>query len=134
MDTITVQWLEKLIKETACSGVEFSSGILQVIFDKRRLVIQSSWRLINNSEIVIASDSDSEHFEIANMLLNKMIVEKVSIDSAFNDLEIHFGAEVLIQSFADSEKYEHWYFTGGPEEMIVAGPGKLCSAFQPPKQ
>lgn len=131
MDTLTFQWLEKLIKENTCSGAELSSGILQVIFGNRRLVVQSSWRLVSNSDIVVASDSDAEQSETVVALLDKLIVDRVLLASPFNDLEIHFAGGAFLQTFADSEKHEHWYFTGGPQEMIVAGPGKLWSSFKP---
>jgi len=129
MDAITFGRFEELIKANSCSGAELSSGILQVIFGDKRLVVQSSWRLVNDSDIVVASDSDTEQFDAVVMLLHKQTVELVLITAPFNDLQIGFGCGVLLQTFADSEKYEHWYFAGGPQEMIVAGPGQLWSSF-----
>lgn len=131
MDLITLQLLEKLIRANACNGVEISSGVLQIVFGSSRLIVQSSWRIVSDSEIVVASDSDMEQSEDIAMLLHNLSVDRVSVSTLFNDLELYFGSKALLQTFADSEKYEHWYFTSGPQEMIVAGPGKLWSLFKP---
>lgn len=133
MNLETTHLLEELLKKTACSGVELSSGILQVIFEDRRLVVQSAWRLISNAEIAIASDSEEDKTGIASVLLSNQSVVTASVGTLFNDLKINFGDEVILETFADSEKYENWYFAGGPQEMIVAGPGKLWSCFEAPK-
>lgn len=129
MDATTFGRFEELITEYACSGAELSSGILQVIFGDRRLVVQSSWRLISGSDIVVASDSDAEQLDAVITLLHKQTVGMALVATPFNDLEIRFGSEVLLQTFADSEKHEHWYFSSGPQETIVAGPGQLWSSF-----
>jgi hypothetical protein len=49
----------------------------------------------------------------------------VSVQLPFHDLKIEFSDGLLLETFADSYRFEHWYITGGEHEqaMIIAGPG-----------
>ena len=133
MDTETVQWLVELITKNKCSGVELANGWLQVLFDDKRLVIQCAWRLVHNGEIAlsIGDDTDSvESSEIAVRLLCEHRACSLSVTTPFHDIEVHFDNETAIQAYANSSRYENWYFSGGPQEMVVAGPNTLWSCFK----
>jgi hypothetical protein len=53
----------------------------------------------------------------------------LQIHGYFHDLLLDFGGDFLLETFADAATYESWTVTGGPDAMIIAGPGTSWSAF-----
>lgn len=107
--------------------------MLQLPFGSGRLVIQSAWRLMDNTEIVLGSDSAPERWQAAAALLVNLRVENVLVTNDFSDLALRFQGGVSVETFANAEQYEHWYVAAGPQHMVVAGPGKLWSLWEPPE-
>jgi hypothetical protein len=66
--------------------------------------------------------------ELAALLIGRR-VRQVALVNDCHDLRVEFDQGMILETFADSEQYEHWHVGGGPDEMIIAGPGKLWSSF-----
>ena len=130
IDGSTLRWVDMLMRESACTGAEVTSGILQVIFGPRRLVVQSTWRLIHDAQIIAATDSSESVTANALKLLHRRTVDRLAIQPPFHDLSVHFTGQLQLQTFADSEMYEHWYLWGGPQEIFTTGPGQHWSVFR----
>lgn len=127
----TLESLEKMMGESPCNETEVTSGFLQVVFGTKRLVIQSAWRIVRGDEIIVASDSNADGFDTGAAALCNTTVDRVEVSAPFHDIEVRFSNGILLQSFADSETYEHWYFFRAPNDMIIAGPSELWSVFSP---
>jgi hypothetical protein len=128
MDVETLDRLESLLVDSACIGMENSGDYLQLLFDGRRLIIESAWRLMQGGQIMIGSSSEDTALERLPKMIVGHKVTSVSVHGPLHDLKIEFD-NFVIEVFADSAIYEHWKLIGGAQEMIVAGPGSLWSSF-----
>ncbi len=129
MDGLTRNRLNTLLIGLKCGGVENRGNYLQLVLGSRRLIVGAAWRVVHDDDIIIGSASEEEVLEkLPHILIGQQIVG-VTVSGAFNDLQLRFTQGILLEVFADSEKYEHWNVVGGPNEMIIAGPGRLWSSF-----
>jgi hypothetical protein len=85
--------------------------------------------MVSDSEIIFTSGDASKNLKGSTQQLC-CSVESLFVRGVWNDLELHFSTGLILQTFTDSDDYEHWYFMAGPEEMIVAGPGQLWSSWE----
>lgn len=130
MDRETLQRLDSLLIGNECTGIERIGGnYLQVLFKGRRLIVECAWRLSDQGEIVIGSDSEEAVLGKIDDLIVGSIVREVRVRGEFNDLRVGFANGRVLEAFADSEKFENWKLIGGPDEMIIAGPSRLWSTF-----
>ena len=129
MDTDTIQRLTHLLVGSVCTEVGLEAGYLTILFGTHGLTIGCAWRLIQGEGICVGSNSDSTlQAQFAALLIGRR-VRQVALVNDCHDLRVEFDQGIILETFADSEQYEHWYVGGGPDEMIIAGPGKLWSSF-----
>lgn len=129
MDQTTIARLKTLLVGSSCSDIENLGAYFQIIFPQRRLIVESPWRLIDNTKIVAANDSGDAVLEQLRKLLMGHTVRHAEVDGDFHNLRLEFDGGVVLEILPDSDEYENWKLLGGPEEMIIAGPGKSWSAF-----
>ena len=129
MDMDTIKRLTQILVGSVCTDVSLEAGYLTILFGTHGLTIGSAWRLIQGEGIRVGSDSDTTFQAQLSALLIGQRVHQVALVSDCHDLRIEFDQGMILETFADSEQYEHWHVGGGPDEMIVAGPGKLWSSF-----
>lgn len=129
MDAVTVDRLKEIFTGSVCTGVENLNGYLQLTFGSRRLIVECAWRIIHNRELAVSSGSDGPTVDRLYTLLHGNVVKSAEVGGDFSDLRLEFSDSTVLETFADSEEYEHWKVVGGPDDMIIAGPGRLWSAF-----
>ena len=129
MDTDTIQRLTHLLVGSVCTEVSLETGYLTILFGTHGLTIGCAWRLIQGEGICVGSNSDATLQAQYPVLLTGQRVRQVALVSDCNDLRAEFDQGMMLETFADSNQYEHWHVGGGPDEMIIAGPGKLWSSF-----
>lgn len=129
MDSVTIGRLKELFTGSACTGIENIGNYLQLLLGPRRLIVESAWRILHDGELAVGSASDEPAFEKLHRILVGNTVESAELHGDLNDLRLEFRGGTILETFADSEQYEHWKLIGGPEEMIIAGPGNLWSSF-----
>lgn len=133
MDEETLQRLDTLLIGNKCSGVEgLGENYIQVLFGKRRLIVECAWRLSDQGEIVIGSASEEVVLSKIDDLIVGNVVQEVHVRGEFHDLRVEFANARVLEAFADSEKFESWNFVSSSGEMIIAGPSRLWSLFRPP--
>ena len=129
MDTDTIQRLTHLLVGSVCTEVSLEAGYLTIVFGTRGLTIGCAWRLIQGEGICVGSNSDATlQAQFAALLIGRR-VRQVALVNDCHDLRVEFDQGMILETFADSAQYEHWHVGGGPDEMIIAGPGKLWSSF-----
>ena len=129
MDAFTVHRLKELLIGSSCVKMENMGNYLQIVFGARQLIVESAWRIIQDSEIVVGSASEESLLAKLPHVLVGRIVQSVEVHDSFHDLCLRFDRDTRLEIFADSAEYEHWKLVGGPQEMIIAGPGRLWSSF-----
>lgn len=129
IDKEITEKLKSNLVNSVCIGLENNDGYLQLLFSSQRLIIQSGWRLIKNNKIEVTDESDDFEQGKSENLLTQNTVEAVTIHGDYNDLQIKFRNGVTLETFPDSEVFEHWNYAGESPKMIVAGPGILWSSF-----
>ncbi len=129
MDTDTIQRLTHLLVGSVCTEVGLEAGYLTILFGTHGLTIGCAWRLIQGEGLCVGSNSDSTLQAQCSPLLIGRRVRQVALVNDCHDLRVEFDQGMILETFADSEQYEHWHVGGGPDEMIIAGPGKLWSSF-----
>ena len=132
MDELVVKRLQNSLVGVACSEVVYQ-GVPTFQFGVRGLTILSAWRVSQADEIVVASsDPGVVHMGVREKLvtyLQGQEVREVIVRGPFNDLSLRLSNDTVLETFADSELYEHWNLVGGADDMIIAGPGRLWSTF-----
>ena len=129
MDMDTIQRLTRLLVGSVCTEVSLETGYLIILFGTHGLTIGCAWRLIQGEGIRVGSNSDATlQAQSAALLIGRRVCQ-VALVNDCHDLRIEFDQGMILETFADSEQYEHWHVGGGPDEMIIAGPGKLWSSF-----
>lgn len=129
MDKEALEKLASLLTGATCTRVEFHAGLPNFIFGSRGLFIWSAWRVVRRGEIIAGSDSgDSTKSKAADVLVGQS-ARNVSVNGVFHDLRIQFADGVTLETFANMDGREHWQVSGGPDDMLVAGPGQLWSLF-----
>ena len=129
MDTDTIQRLTHLLVGSVCTEVSLEAGYFIILFGTHGLTIGCAWRLIQGEGICVGSNSDATlQAQFSTVLIGQQ-VRRVELVSDCHDLRVEFDQGMILETFADSEQYEHWHVGGGPDEMIIAGPGKLWSSF-----
>jgi len=129
MDTDTIQRLTHLLVGSVCTEVSLEGGYLTILFGTHGLTIGCTWRLIQGEGICVGSNSDATlQAQFAALLIGRRVCQ-IALVNDCHDLRIEFDQGMILETFADSEQYEHWHVGGGPDEMIIAGPGKLWSSF-----
>ena len=133
MDRETLQRIDTLLIDYTCSGIEsLGADLIQVVFGKHRLIVWCAWRLSDQGEIVVSSESEGVVQSKIEGLLVGSVVRKVHVRGEFHELRVGFTNDRVLEAFADSEKYENWNLVTGSGEMIIAGPGRLWSWFPQP--
>lgn len=122
--------LKGLLVGEMCESLECQAGYLGVRLEDRGLWVGSAWRVLHDGRLVAGSDSqEAAKAGLVELLVGQRI-KSVALRGSLNDLMIEFGNGVRVETFANAEEYEHWHMAGGPDEMIIAGPGTSWSAFQ----
>jgi uncharacterized protein DUF6188 len=129
MDTDTKQRLTHILVGSVCTEVSLEGGYLIILFGTHGLTIGCAWRLMQGEGICVGSNSDATLQAQFSALLMDRRVRQVALVNDCHDLRVEFDRGMILETFADSEQYEHWHVGGGPDEMIIAGPGKLWSSF-----
>lgn len=93
-------------------------------------MIRSAWRIIRGDEVILGSDSHPDGFNAGAAALRNATVDWVVVSAPFHDIEVRFSNGISLKTFANSERYEHWHFLAGPNEIVVAGPGVAWSTFE----
>lgn len=129
IDKEIIEKLKSNLENSVCVALENNDGYLQLLFSSQRLIVQSGWRLIKNNKIEVTDESDDfEQGKLVNLLIQN-IVEAVTIQGDYNDLQIKFRNGLTLETFPDSQVFEHWNYAGESPKMIIAGPGNLWSSF-----
>lgn len=135
MDEVTLNQIKKTLLNTKVEAITWEGGMPSINFGRSKLHIICTWRLVDGGDIIIASgDSDGIEEEgivvVQNTLYGKS-VKRVSVQLPFHDLKIEFSEGVLLETFSDAHRFEHWNLMGGEHEKdrIIAGPGSLWSVF-----
>jgi hypothetical protein len=129
MDEESKTRLSRLLVGLECVDVEQSGNFIQLVFRERRLIIGCAWRVSRDSEILVGSDSEDDLVDSLPQYLRGQCVDHVSVRGEFHDLRVEFMNHLILEAFADSEKYENWQLVGGANDMIIAGPSGLWSEF-----
>ena len=129
MDTLTRNRLKKLLVGSLCVDMDNRGDYLQILLGSRWLIVESAWRVVHDRDIIVGSVSEDAVLEKLPDILVGQTVRSVVTHGEFNDLRLEFNNGAVLEAFADSERFEHWKLAGGPEEMIIAGPGRLWSEF-----
>ena len=125
MDADTIQRLTHLLVGSVCTEVSLETGYFTILFGTHGLTIGCTWRLIQGEGICADSNSDAAlQAQFAALLICRR-VRHVTLVNDCHDLRVEFDHGMFLETFADSEQYEHWHVGGGPDEMISAGSGKL---------
>jgi hypothetical protein len=113
-----------------CTSAEGLNGTPFLRIGTFGLWIPSAWRVTVGDRIVASSNDDGDRLgEVLPPLLVGQKVQVMDTYGQFHDLELCFESGVQLQTFSDSEKYENWWVDGGPDKMVIAGPGDSWSEF-----
>lgn len=128
IDKHIMERLRSSLRGVACAGVDLSDTGLQVRFGSYKWLIFSSWRLVKQDRIAAGSgsaESGKSTAQIVGLCLTDLIVA-----NDLNDLELRFSDGSVLQSFGDSNDFEHWTLLTDQSPTLVAGPGSLWSSFE----
>ena len=107
--------------------VVHGTGALGVGFDGRGFYLGCCWRVVGDDG-VLGSHAEFKEAELRAALVG-LRVTSLEVQGPVHDLRLRFGEGVSVDAFASSKDLDHWHMAGGPDEMIVAGPGRLWSSF-----
>ncbi len=130
MNEITIQKLKSFLERAICIEVENFGNYLQLTFESFTLVISSAWRLLDKKEISIGSDSEEETLTKLPKILLQKTIQKIDVSGEFNDLRLILDGEIILETFGNSEKYEHWNVSVVSGEMFISGPSNLWSSSE----
>jgi len=130
MDQGTKATVRSWLNGAVCTGAQAPNGLPLLRFGSFGLWIPSPWRITREDRIVASSDSEySELEEELSGLLTGQRIQSVEIHGAFHDLRIQCESGLRLEIFCDSADHENWNIVGGPEKMIIAGPGASWSGW-----
>lgn len=129
MNSETIEKIRTLLRNEKCQSIENKGGFLQIDFSKCHLSVGCAWRIITNKNLIGSASKPEEAEEYLKKLLEGIVIKDVTLNGEFNDLYIEFENDLTLETFADSNNYEHWTLSGLNTEMIISGPGNLWSAF-----
>jgi len=109
--------------------MENLGNYLQVRLGVYLLIIETTWRLVNADTVIMDDTSTALVLETLPQILQGHYVQSVDIIGTYNDIHVKFDSNIVLETVADSKEYEHWKVVGGPQAMIIAGPGELWSSF-----
>lgn len=130
MDEATLTRIQKWVNGAKVAIITFDGGMPSIDFSSSRLWIGCPWRVIVDEPIVAASDTTTIEGDMLDALRGEH-VKSVAVHPPLHDLAITFTSGAVLETFATSERYEHWNLIGSEDEgdMIIAGPGSSWSAF-----
>lgn len=133
MDKQTIKRLQKLLIGNKCRKFVFKGSAIIISLEKRTLTILSKLRISDSNRIILTNFEVSNLDETRNKeftsLFKGKIISNVTVSGRCHDICLDFENDITIDTFSDSNKYESWQLVGGPQEMIIAGPGTSWSEF-----
>ncbi len=124
-----VDRLRNLLVGSSCTGMDNLGSYLQITLGPRVLVVGAPWRLVRDGEMLVGSGCPDPRLAELPALLHGPSIQTVEVRGPFNDLRVAFANGMVLEVFPNSTHYENWLVAGGPQEMIIAGPGALWSQF-----
>ena len=130
MEDLTKTRMRGWLVGVVCESAESPNGIPFLRVGSFGLWIASAWRITQKDRILSSSTTDySVMSEQLSTLLVGQKIQGIEVTGLFHDLDIQFENGVRLEFFSDSEKYENWNLVGGPNKMVIAGPGSSWSEW-----
>src|SRR5262245_8684384 len=115
--------LRGMLLGAVCQDMENLGNYLQLRLGVYLLTIEAAWRLVEADRVILDDTSTTLVLETLPQILQGHCVQSVHITGKYNDIQVGFDNGIILETVADSLEYEHWKVVGGPQAMIIAGPG-----------
>ena len=131
MDALTMDRLKALLTSSSCTGMENLGNYLQLLFGPRRLIVGSAWRVVHQGDIAVGSGSSDDVIQeqLPGLLMGHSIrsvayyPQRSPRPSPRVQQRECPGVLRRCRTLRALESHR------GPDEMIIAGPGRLWSSF-----